>query len=259
MSALPKSSSESDAADNQFRLIASPAPWTVLAPLAAIVAGIVGGSIGYQIVALAQGLGKGERSLASMAAGVVTMWLAAGVVLFGAMRRLNRPVPVVLGLRADVECSFSLAKPKWLLGATIAGVVCQFVVVPILYAPLRLFDSAWVDKLDESAREVTALADNAWGIVALGVLLVVGAPLVEEIIYRAVLVGALRRRLSVRGSVVIGGLIFGAIHIQPLQFPALALFGMLLGVIAYRSGSLWPAVACHMGFNMATLAVLTLG
>jgi membrane protease YdiL (CAAX protease family) len=259
MSALPSSTPKSYVADDQFRLIASPAPWGVAVPLVAIVAGIFSGSIGHQLVASAQGLDAGERSLASTAAGVVAMWLAAGVVLFVALRQLTCSAAGVLGLRASAACSFSSAKAKWLIGAAMAGVVCQFVAVPILYAPLRLFDSDRVNRLDDSAREVTALADNAWGIVALGVLLVVGAPLVEEIIYRAVLVGALRRRLSVRGSVVIGGLIFGAIHIQPLQFPALALFGMLLGVIAYRSGSLWPAVACHMGFNMATLVVLTLG
>jgi membrane protease YdiL (CAAX protease family) len=47
-------------------------------------------------------------------------------------------------------------------------------------------------------------------------------------------------------------------HLQPLQFPALLVFGVILGVLTVRYGRLGPALWAHVGFNATTLASLLL-
>jgi membrane protease YdiL (CAAX protease family) len=56
--------------------------------------------------------------------------------------------------------------------------------------------------------------------------------------------------------VVVTSLIFGAVHFQWLQFPALALAGLLFGVLAERYGRLGPAIAAHMVFNLTAVVTL---
>ena len=49
---------------------------------------------------------------------------------------------------------------------------------------------------------------------------------------------------------------FAATHLQPLQFPALLLFGVILGFMAWRSGRIGPAIWAHVGFNVVAAAGL---
>lgn len=80
---------------------------------------------------------------------------------------------------------------------------------------------------------------------------VVLAPICEEAFFR----GFVQRAMEVYGGVsayVITGVLFGAMHIlngMNNLLPA-TLLGLALGYLAYRTGSLWPSVAMHMGTNL---------
>jgi membrane protease YdiL (CAAX protease family) len=50
--------------------------------------------------------------------------------------------------------------------------------------------------------------------------------------------------------------LFGAAHLQLLQFPALVLAGAMFGVLAHRFGRLGPAIAAHVVFNMTAVGAL---
>jgi uncharacterized protein len=86
----------------------------------------------------------------------------------------------------------------------------------------------------------------------------VGAPVIEEIFYRGLVQRSFIRRLGTWPGVVVTALIFGAVHFQLLQFVSLALFGLVLGVLAVRSERLGPAIAAHMGFNIVAAVGLIL-
>jgi hypothetical protein len=49
------------------------------------------------------------------------------------------------------------------------------------------------------------------------------------------------------------GVLFGAMHFQPLQLPGLTAFGIVAATLAARSGRLGPAVFAHVGFNAVAL------
>lgn len=139
------------------------------------------------------------------------------------------------------------------------GAALQLVVLPLLYWPLlELLDKAPSD-LEEPARELTDRADGAVGVVLLVLIVGIGAPVIEEIFYRGLFQGALRKRgVPPVLSVGLMALVFGASHFQLLQLPALAIFGATAGWLAHRYGRLGPAIAAHVAFNMVTVVALLL-
>jgi membrane protease YdiL (CAAX protease family) len=73
--------------------------------------------------------------------------------------------------------------------------------------------------------------------------------LVEELFFR----GYMQRRLLLRwpawAAILVTSLAFAAVHID-LSWVAFALpIGVWLGVVAWRTGSIWPAVVSHMTVN----------
>lgn len=135
----------------------------------------------------------------------------------------------------------------------LAGVASQLVLVPLVYLPLRPF----VDTggLGRPAQE---LADSATGLgfVALAVVVVAGAPVVEELFFRGLLLSALERRVGRAWALAASSAVFGVTHFQLLQLPGLAAFGAVLASLTLRSGRLGPAVWAHVGFNATTMASL---
>jgi membrane protease YdiL (CAAX protease family) len=140
-----------------------------------------------------------------------------------------------------------------LVPGVLLGLASQFVLLPLLYLPLRLLDPDL--DLSAPARRLTGLGEG-WGLVVLGLCVVVGSPLVEELFFRGLLLRSLARRFGPAWGVALSALAFGAVHAQPLQFLGLVAFGVVLGLLAQRSGRLGPALVAHAAFNAATFAVL---
>jgi membrane protease YdiL (CAAX protease family) len=77
-------------------------------------------------------------------------------------------------------------------------------------------------------------------------------PFAEELFFRGLVYGWLRRRMSVRLAVAISGVGFAVLHGVWWLIPALAFLGIVLAVIYERSGSIWTAVITHGLFNSFT-------
>ncbi|MCU0270884.1 MAG: CPBP family intramembrane metalloprotease [Acidimicrobiales bacterium] len=86
----------------------------------------------------------------------------------------------------------------------------------------------------------------------------IGAPIAEEIFYRGLALGAMQRRWGATWGLVASSGLFALTHNQPLQFPALLAFGLVLGWMVQRTGRLGPAVWAHLGFNMTAALALVL-
>ncbi|MET0665064.1 MAG: CPBP family intramembrane glutamic endopeptidase, partial [Acidimicrobiales bacterium] len=59
-----------------------------------------------------------------------------------------------------------------------------------------------------------------------------------------------------RWALWISSLVFAAVHLQLLQFPALALIGLVLGWLTLRTGRLGPATWAHIAFNAVATGIL---
>jgi membrane protease YdiL (CAAX protease family) len=156
----------------------------------------------------------------------------------------------------DVRADFALtARPLDLLGVPI-GVATQLLLVPAVYLPLR---GVWPDVFDDDALTETAndLIDRADGglIVVLFLLVVIGAPLVEEVVYRGLLQRPLLDRLPAVPVVLGVAALFAVIHFRPVEYPGLFVAGLVFGVCAWRTGRIGMAVAAHVAFNATGLAL----
>ena len=135
------------------------------------------------------------------------------------------------------------------------GAVAQFPVVPLLYWALSpLIDP---DDVSGPARSLADRANDPLGIVLLVLIVLVGAPLVEEIFFRGVMFATLKDRCKPWVLVAVTSLIFMVFHLnQVLQYPGLLLFGLLAGVMYYKTKRLGVAIWAHVGFNAVAVAGL---
>ncbi len=129
------------------------------------------------------------------------------------------------------------------------GVLCSLVLIRLVYLPLEALWPATFSqtKLNENAQDlVDSAGGSAWVVVA---VVVVGAPLMEELFYRGLLQRSLASRYS-EGLVVVGvAALFALVHFRPIEIPGLFVIGLVFGFVALRTGRLGMAIMIHAGFN----------
>jgi membrane protease YdiL (CAAX protease family) len=81
---------------------------------------------------------------------------------------------------------------------------------------------------------------------------------VEELFFRGLVQRAVARRFGRVAAIGASAVLFGLAHFELLQLPALILFGVVLAVLADRTGRLGPGIVAHAAFNAVTVLTLTL-
>jgi membrane protease YdiL (CAAX protease family) len=91
------------------------------------------------------------------------------------------------------------------------------------------------------------------------VMIVLLAPVAEELFFRGFLFAGLRSRWSLWPAALTSGLIFGLVHAPTgiTTVVPLAALGLALCWLYDRTGSLWPCVIAHMINNALALAVVS--
>jgi membrane protease YdiL (CAAX protease family) len=137
------------------------------------------------------------------------------------------------------------------------GIFCQVVLVSGFY--WLLFKLIGEQDVSAEARQLTDRATTPLGVILLFLIVGVGAPIAEEIFFRGLALRAFRKRgWAWWPSIIVTAVYFGATHLQPLQFPALVLFGIAVGWLVQRTDRLGPAIWAHVGFNVTAAVVLVL-
>lgn len=208
---------------------------------------MITGSVGFGIGSAIGGSG----SYAETCGGLIGLWvgLIPGTLLILRVRETGNLVK-------DLRLRFKL--PVDLQGI-LYGLGSQFILLPLLYVVVQWFvTNDLTEELQKPAKELT---DNAHGpgFFFMALLLVVGAPVVEEIFYRGMLLNSLKRYLPVWPAIVLDGLLFGAVHFDLVTLPGLAIFGIVVAWLYHRSDRLGPNILAHAAFNAATVIVLWKG
>jgi hypothetical protein len=86
-------------------------------------------------------------------------------------------------------------------------------------------------------------------------LIVVLAPISEEVCFRGMLFGGLREKLPRLGAALISALIFGGLHALTgvSAVPPLIVFGFVLALLYEKTGSILPGIVLHMLNNSIAL------
>lgn len=80
-------------------------------------------------------------------------------------------------------------------------------------------------------------------------------PVAEELLCRGAILGTLLLMMPRRPwvCIVVSALIFGVIHLNPVQMVFGFLYGLLLGWLAWRTGSLLPSIVVHVANNATAM------
>lgn len=78
---------------------------------------------------------------------------------------------------------------------------------------------------------------------------VIAAPILEEILFRGIILDGFLKNYSPAKAIIWSGVIFGAIHLIPAQALNAAFIGIALGWVYYRTRSLWLCMFLHFVNN----------
>jgi membrane protease YdiL (CAAX protease family) len=107
--------------------------------------------------------------------------------------------------------------------------------------------------------QTLTLAPGGFSWLNLAVMLVMGgmiAPFAEELAFRGLLYGYLRRYMAIPIALVLMAACFAAAHFIVMLMPALFVVGLILGAAYERSGSLWVPIIIHGVFNSVMMILL---
>jgi len=90
--------------------------------------------------------------------------------------------------------------------------------------------------------------------VGLIVIVAVVPGIVEELLFRGYLQSRLLRRWPPLLAVGTSALIFSVAHLDPVHVLGVIPLGFWLGAVAWRAGSIWPAMLCHAVNNAVAVA-----
>ena len=180
----------------------------------------------------------------------VFLWGPFTIALSIASRRLGSD-----NFAKDYFLSFRLID---LLGIPI-GVLSQVILVGLVTWPFRVL---FPEKFDPENVEKRArdLFDNAQGIwlVVLVIVVVFGAPIIEELVYRGLIQGHLRGSINEIAALFITAVWFAGIHLQIVEFPGLLAFAIVLGSCFHFTKRLGMSVVAHVAFNATGLILVAL-
>lgn len=129
------------------------------------------------------------------------------------------------------------------------------------YTVLLMFPAIFLINLFSECLSLEDINKDLFGLLMynpLGVAsIVLFGPLAEELIFRmGIQTGLIKVGLSPQRAIVAGALVFGLVHLNPAQIPGAAVFGLILGWLYQRSGSIWVPVAAHVMNNLISVVLV---
>jgi membrane protease YdiL (CAAX protease family) len=77
------------------------------------------------------------------------------------------------------------------------------------------------------------------------IAIVIAAPVLEELIFRGIILNGLLKRYSPLKSIVISSILFGVVHLNPWQFVAAFVIGIFSGWVYYKTKKLTLCILIH--------------
>ncbi len=158
-------------------------------------------------------------------------------------------------LRVAPYLRLSPASPSAVALGALVGAAGYLLAGALMVATQRILPRDWVHAFDLGR----LFEGPAWERLALSAEAALLAPVCEEAAFRGYVQTTLAlRRRHPASAIAAAAVLFAVMHLDPVRFPALIVLGATFGWLAWRAGSIWPAVAAHAA-NNAVAAGLVLG
>jgi membrane protease YdiL (CAAX protease family) len=82
------------------------------------------------------------------------------------------------------------------------------------------------------------------------ITIVIAAPILEELIFRGIILNGLLKSYSPLKSIIISSLLFGLVHLNPWQFIGASIGGILSGWVYFKTKKITLPIIIHMTNNL---------
>lgn len=141
----------------------------------------------------------------------------------------------------------TLGDSLWLRRVEGRGLLSGAALAPALYLAVTLVLMALPEAWMESYAEASSSVSSGDLVSIIAVVLV--APVVEEFIFRGLMMTRLAQAMPGWLAAALSAAIFGVCHGHPVWFAYTFVLGLAFGLMDLRLGSIWPSILAHMAFN----------
>ncbi len=161
----------------------------------------------------------------------------------GLVQLIILAVPVFYAwyMKADFKKLFSLKVPsvKHILGG-----ICMWLGVWLLEQVVIVSLAQWFPSLVETSDALNSIITDA-GFVSAFIVVGICPAIAEEFAFRGFLFGTLKDKWNPWLAIVVSAMLFGAYHMNLLQFVGGTMMGIGIAYVAYKSGSIWVGAIMH--------------
>jgi len=133
----------------------------------------------------------------------------------------------------------------------VAGLYLMLTVVICLSSIVLLdFLLSYMQWLPDLSESTFSTLQAGWvGILCIAII----GPILEELLFRGAITKVLLQKYNPTKAIIISALIFGIVHLNPVQILSASLVGLLLGWIYYKTASLIPCILLHIINNSVSV------
>ena len=140
------------------------------------------------------------------------------------------------------------SRPETLPVAFIAGIGLS-----CLLGFVMNYVALFFPELMEDYNQTMDVTYNMGQIILYALAGVVGAPLVEELVFRHFMAGNFTKGMPRIAAIAVSSLLFGMVHQHIVQIVYAAILGVAMACIYFAYDSVLPSIALHAGFNAVSL------
>ena len=126
------------------------------------------------------------------------------------------------------------------------GVTAMFTVNLVI--GLIPFPESWLKMLEENSDMITS-SSMLMQVVCVGIV----GPVAEEVLFRGLMLTALKKNMPSWIAIIISSVIFGIMHGNPIGIIYATAMGILMGWIFHRTGSILASCIFHIVYNTVSL------
>ena len=161
-------------------------------------------------------------------------------LLFTQWMRGDSPFATALGMTKPSKSSYAA-----LSGLLVGCGAWLGVSLPILWIQQALFTGT--GQASESLKASLGIEQTPLWALLFATALV--PAVIEEITFRGVILGQLRAKQGAATTIVVQAILFGLVHGSIYRFFPTAALGIVLGIIAWKTRSIWPGILVHFLTN----------
>ncbi len=183
-----------------------------------------------------------------------TVWFLAAVAVWWVVIFVVAPVAALAYMRVRHAAALLLRPPN-LLGVAAALLLgCSTWILSICWLSIQQSFMPISPEVQQQLAEETAFLKQIHPAVLVGLMAVLPA-VCEEFFFRGYVLSGVRRTFRPAIAVLIVAIAFGLFHQSIHRLPITIGLGLVLGMLAVRSGSILPAILMHMMHNGFTVAI----